>query len=98
MEIRNFQARTQWTPNLPSHLRSLTAPAVPQAPPVEPTEPVSAQALQPQAALKTWLQQYTNLREGGLFDRVSADPSGEATLFRRGLMISGVVSVPSWGE
>ncbi len=93
MEIRSFQPSwTQWTPAAANYVRSLTQSApVPQAQPVEAVEAVAQAPANPQAALRGWLQQYSQSHE--LYQRVVADPSAEGTLFRRGLMISGVVSL-----
>jgi hypothetical protein len=99
MNIQNsFQ--TPWNPYLaPAQVaRPLSAPAVPTLRPVEPVEAPAAPSVPSQAALKSWLSQYSNGRDQGLYERVSADPSSEGTLFRRGLMISGVVSLAAVGE
>ncbi|MBT9583553.1 hypothetical protein IV102_09385 [bacterium] len=93
----NSSLQTQWTPAV-NYVRNLTQPAIPQVRPVEPVETPMAPAASPQIALKSWLSQYSNQRDTGLFDRVAADPSPEGTLFRRGLMISGVVSLVQVGE
>lgn len=81
-----------WIPATHS-VRPLHQPAVPQAPPVEAMEQALAPTLEPQAALRSWLSQYSNHRDNNLYDRVAADTSPEGTLFRRGLMISGVVNL-----
>ncbi len=94
MNINSVQPNwSSWTPAAAQYVRTLTQPAVPQVRPVEPIETPVAASVQPQAALKSWLSQYSNTRDNSLFDRVAADPSPEGTLFRRGLMISGVVSL-----
>ena len=84
---------SSWTPAAAQYVRALTQPAIPQVHPVEPIEQQVAPAVQPQLALKSWLAQYSNQRDSSLYDRVAADPSPEGTLFRRGLMISGVVNL-----
>ena len=89
--------QTHWTPAV-NYVRGLTQPALPQVRPVEPIEHPLAPAVEPQVALRSWLSQYSNPRDTSLFDRVAADPSPEGTLFRRGLMISGVVNLSSLGE
>jgi hypothetical protein len=94
----NSSIQTQWNPAV-NYVRTLTQPAVPQVRPVEPIEqPLATPSVSPQAALKSWLSQYSNQRDTSLFDRVAADPSPEGTLFRRGLMISGVVNLAGIGE
>jgi len=99
MNIQNsFQ--TPWTAYTPAanFVRSIGQPAVPSVRPIEPIESPVAPAVEPQVALKSWLAQYSNGRDHGLYERVEADPSSEGTLFRRGLMISGVVSLAGFGE
>lgn len=99
MNIQNsFQA--PWNPYVaPAQVaRSISQPAVPSTRPIEPVEAPIAPSEPSQAALKSWLSQYSNGRDHGLYERVSADPSSEGTLFRRGLMISGVVSLAAVGE
>ena len=94
MNIQNsFQ--TPWTAYTPAtnYVRPMVQPAMPTVSPVQPVEAPVAPAVEPQVALKSWLSQYSNGRDQGLYERVSADPSSEGTLFRRGLMISGVVSL-----
>lgn len=99
MNIQNsFQA--PWNPYVaPAQVaRPLSAPGVPSLRPVQPAEAPVAPSEPSQAALKSWLSQYSSGRDHGLYERVSADPSSEGTLFRRGLMISGVVSLAAVGE
>ncbi|MBS2039915.1 hypothetical protein JST97_33325 [bacterium] len=99
MNIQNsFQA--PWTSYVaPAQIaRSISQPAVPSTRPIDPIEAPVAPSEPSQAALKSWLSQYSNGRDQGLYERVSADPSSEGTLFRRGLMISGVVSLAASGE
>lgn len=94
MNIQNsFQ--TPWSAYTPAihSVRPMGQPAIPSVRPVEAIETAVAPAVEPQVALKSWLSQYSSGRDQGLFERVSADPSSEGTLFRRGLMISGVVSL-----
>ncbi|MBX3167884.1 MAG: hypothetical protein KF760_10750 [Candidatus Eremiobacteraeota bacterium] len=88
MNIQNFFS----TPAI-QFVRPMGQPAVPAVRPIEPIETPVAPAVEPQVALKSWLSQYASGRDHGLYERVSADPSSEGTLFRRGLMISGVVSL-----
>ncbi len=88
MNIQNFFS----TPAI-QYVRPMGQPVLPTVRPVEPVETPAAPAVEPQVALKSWLSQYSNGRDQGLYERVSADPSSEGTLFRRGLMISGVVSL-----
>lgn len=80
----------QWTPAL-TGVRGVAGPVAPTAPKVEPLETSPAQ-LEPKAALKSWLNQYVR-NQNQLFERIKSDSSAEATMFRRGLMISGVVSL-----
>lgn len=88
--------QTQWTPAV-NYVRALTqSPALPQVRPVEPIESNPAPAVEPKLALRAWLSQYSSNRE--LYDRVAADPSPQGTLFRRGLMISGVVNLGTLAE
>lgn len=91
MEIRNTAA-INWTPAV-NYVRNLTAPAVPTQAPVAPLEQAPPLSENPQLALRSWLQQYSGQRNDSLYDRVTADPTPEGTLFRRGLMISGVVTL-----
>lgn len=94
MNIQNsFQA--PWTAYTPAtnFVRPMGQPSIPSVRPIEPIETPVAPAVEPQVALKSWLSQYSSGRDQGLYERVSADPSSEGTLFRRGLMISGVVSL-----
>ncbi|MBN9415731.1 hypothetical protein ABS71_03240 [bacterium SCN 62-11] len=94
MNIQNsFQ--TPWSAYTPAinFVRPMGQPTIPSVRPIEPIETPAAPAVEPQVALKSWLSQYSNGRDHGLYERVSADPSSEGTLFRRGLMISGVVSL-----
>lgn len=88
----NSVVNSTWIPATQA-VRHLNQPAVPQTPPVEPMEQAFAPALEPQAALRSWLSQYSNHRDTNLYERVAADTSPEGTLFRRGLMISGVVNL-----
>lgn len=88
MNIQNFFS----TPAIQS-VRPMGQPIMPTVRPIEPIEAPVAPAVEPQVALKSWLSQYSSGRDHGLYERVSADPSSEGTLFRRGLMISGVVSL-----
>lgn len=87
--------QTPWSAYTPAtnYVRPLGQPVVPTTRPAAPVETPAAPAVEPQVALKSWLSQYSNGRDHGLYERVSADPSSEGTLFRRGLMISGVVSL-----
>lgn len=87
MNIQNFFS----TPAI-QYVRPMGQPVLPTVRPVAPIE-TAAPAVEPQVALKSWLSQYSSGRDHGLYERVSADPSSEGTLFRRGLMISGVVSL-----
>ncbi len=89
MEIRN-NAPIHWNPAV-NYARS--APAVPTQAPVSPLEQTAAVPENPRLALRSWLQQYSEQRNDSLYDRVTADPTAEGTLFRRGLMISGVVTL-----
>lgn len=65
-------------------------PMAPVAPKVEPLETNPAADVTPQAALRSWLGSYVK-NQNQLYDRIQRDSSAEATMFRRGLMISGVV-------
>lgn len=89
--------QTQWTPAV-NYVRALTQPAMPQVRPVEPVESNPAPAVEPKLALRAWLSQYSNPRGRELYERVAADPSPQGTLFRRGLMITGVVNLAGVAE
>lgn len=92
MQINALQ--TSFTPSV-GYLRGVTAqPFIPGVPKVQPVETAPAGPVDPQSALKSWLNQYSS-GQNSLFDRVVADSSAEATMFRRGLMISGVVTLPT---
>jgi hypothetical protein len=94
VQINSLQS--SWSPQASPSVGPLrgisTQPFIPTAPKVAPVEFAPAGPVDPQSALKSWLNQYSS-SQNGLFDRVVADSSAEATMFRRGLMISGVVTL-----